>query len=203
MSTALRVGLSGSVALLMLLAGCRTAPPPPAVVGPGAGAPWPEQRAGLEKLDRYTLSGRVAVAANGQGFSGNLRYQQQAQRADLALDGPLGMGGLRVALDGEQLRVSTSKGEQLDGPQARLELERRLGFELPLGELRWWLLGIPAPGESAVDQDAGSGEIHGFTQKGWRVSIDARSAAMGFALPQKLTATREGTRFKLLVENWQ
>jgi len=202
-STALRVGLSGSVALLVLLAGCRTAPPPAAVVGPGADAPWSEQRAALERLANYSLTGRVAVAANGQGFSGNLRYQQQAQRANLALDGPLGMGGLRVALDGEQLSISTSKGEQLDGPQARAELERRLGFELPLGDLRWWLLGIPAPGDSVLDQDAASGEIHGFQQKGWRVSIDARAAAMGFALPQKLTATREGTRFKLLVENWQ
>src|SRR4051794_40813974 len=98
MRTQLRVGLYGGVALLMLMTGCRTVPPPPApVVGPGADAPWPEQRAGLEKLDRYSLSGRVAVAANGQGFSGNLRYQQHEQRSDMALDGPLGMGGLRVA----------------------------------------------------------------------------------------------------------
>lgn len=203
MSTALRVGLSGSVALLLLLAGCRTAPPPAVIVGPGADAPWPEQRAGLEKLANYSLTGRVAVAANGQGFSGNLRYRQQAQRADMALDGPLGMGGLRMALDGDRLSISTSKGEQLDGPEARAELERRLGFELPLGELRWWLLGIPAPGESTLDQDAASGEIHGFRQNGWRVNIDTRLPAMGFALPQKLTATREGTRLKLLIESWQ
>jgi outer membrane lipoprotein LolB len=202
-STALRVGLSGSVALLLLLAGCRTAPPPAVIVGPGADAPWAEQRAGLEKLANYSLTGRVAVAANGQGFSGNLRYRQQAQRADVALDGPLGMGGLRMALDGERLSISTSKGEQLDGPEARAELERRLGFELPLGELRWWLLGIPAPGESALDQDAASGEIHGFRQNGWSVNIDTRLPAMGFALPQKLTATRAGTRLKLLIESWQ
>jgi outer membrane lipoprotein LolB len=201
-STALRVGLSGSVALLMLLAGCRTVPPPAVIVGPGADAPWPVQRAALEKLDRYSLTGRVAVAANGQGFSGNLRYQQQAVRTDVALDGPLGMGGLRVTLDGGQLSISTSKGERLDGPEARAELERRLGFELPLAELRWWLLGIPAPGESALDQDAGSGEIHGFRQDGWQVNIDARLPAMGFALPQKLTAAREGARLKLLVEAW-
>jgi outer membrane lipoprotein LolB len=202
-STALRVGLSGSVALLVLLAGCRTAPAPAVIVGPGADAPWSEQRAGLEKLASYSLTGRVAVAANGQGFSGNLRYRQQAQRADVALDGPLGMGGLHMALDGERLSVSTSKGEQLDGPEARAELERRLGFELPLDQLRWWLLGIPAPGESVLDQDAGSGEIRGFQQKGWRVNIDTRFPALGFALPQKLTATHEGARLKMLIESWQ
>jgi outer membrane lipoprotein LolB len=201
--TGLRVGLSASVALLLLLAGCRTVPPPSPVVGPGADAPWSEQRSALATFDRYTLSGRVAVAANGQGFSGNLRYQQQAQRSDVALDGPLGMGGLHMTLDGEQLSVSTSRGERLDGPEARAELERRLGFELPLAELRWWLLGVPAPGDASLDQDSGSGEIHGFRQKGWQVNIDARSSAMGFALPQKLTATREGARLKLLVESWQ
>jgi outer membrane lipoprotein LolB len=121
----------------------------------------------------------------------------------MALDGPLGMGGLHLALAGDQLSISTSKGEQIDGPEARAELERRLGFELPLDQLRWWLLGIPAPGEVALDQDAASGEIHGFRQNGWQVNIDRRLAAMGFALPQKLTATREGARFKLLIENWQ
>jgi hypothetical protein len=36
---------------LGFLAGCKTAPTP-GVTGPGADAPWPEQRAALEKLDR-------------------------------------------------------------------------------------------------------------------------------------------------------
>src|SRR6186713_3316530 len=158
-----------AAAALLLSAGCKTVPPAP-VIGPGAGAPWPEQRAALQKLDRYALNGRVAVAAQGQGFSASLRFEQEPRRSNLALDGPLGIGGLRVELEGEGVKITTSRGEQLDGEMARGELERRLGFELPLAELRWWLLGIPAPGEASVNQDAGSGEIHDFTQGGWRVS---------------------------------
>ena len=187
---------------LLLSAGCRTLPPG-APVGPGANAPWPEQRAALEKLDRYGLNGRVAVAAQGQGFSASLRYNQEPHRSNLALDGPLGIGGLRVELEGEGIRIATSRGEKLDGEDARGELERRLGFQLPLTELRWWLLGIPAPGEANVNQDVGSGEIHDFTQNGWRVSINARAEGLGFSLPQRLTAERDGARLKLLVENWQ
>jgi outer membrane lipoprotein LolB len=199
----MRVALGvAAMAALSLLAGCRTAPPA-AIIGPGADAPWPEQRAGLEKLDRYGLNGRVAVAANGQGFSASLRYEQLPRRSNLALDGPLGIGGLRVALDGEELQIETSRGEKLGGEDARAELERRLGFALPLSELRWWLLGIPAPGEASIDQDGASGEIHGFTQGGWHVSIAARAAGLGFSLPQRLVAEREGARLKLLVERWQ
>jgi len=195
-------GVVAALAALMLAAGCRTLPPG-APVGPGADAPWPEQRAALEKLDRYALNGRVAVAAQGQGFSATLRYQQQPRGSNLALDGPLGIGGLRVQIDGEDIEIATSRGEKLDGQSARDELERRLGFQLPLTELRWWLLGIPAPGEASVNQDAGSGEIHDFTQGGWRVSINTRAAGLGFSLPQKMTAEREGARLKLFVQGWE
>ena len=186
---------------LAALAGCRTAPPK-SIIGPGADAPWPEQRAALQNLERYDLNGRVAVAANGQGFSASLRYAQLAKRAELSLDGPLGIGGLRVEVEGDDLQIVTSRGEKLDGPEARAELERRLGFALPFEELRWWLLGIPAPGEAAITA-ADSGAIQDFTQNGWRVSVNSRIAGLGFSLPQRLTAEREGARLKLFVERWQ
>ena len=192
-----------AVAVLVVLTGCRTAPPSATILGPGADAPWPAQRAALEKLDRYALNGKVAVAANGQGFTANLRYQQQPRRADLALDGPLGIGGMRIGLEEHALAVTNSRGEALDGEAARAEIERRLGFELPLGELRWWLLGLPAPGEAQLDAATDSGEIRGFRQNGWQVVINARAPALGFALPQRLTAERDGARLKLYVERWQ
>lgn|SRR6185295_4201049 len=197
-----RVALLAGLGLLTL-AGCRTTPVVPPVIGPGADAPWALQRESLAKVTHYTLGGRVAVAANGQGFQGALRYQQQQQHAELAIDGPLGIGGVRVSLDGEQVNISNSRGESFDGPAARSELEQRLGFTLPLAELRWWLLGLPAPGEAALEQDPVTGEIRAFQQTGWRVSIDARTPAMGFALPQRLVVSRDGARMKLLIENWQ
>ena len=82
--------VAAAVLVAALLASCRTVPPR-AVTGPGADAPWPEQRAALEKLDRYGLNGRVAVAANGQGFSASLRYTQSLDRMRFSLEGPLGM----------------------------------------------------------------------------------------------------------------
>jgi len=189
----------GALALVAMLAGCRTVPQP-RIIGPGADAPWPEQVAALEKFDHYSLTGRVAVAANGQGFSGTLRYLQAGDHADLSIDGPMGLGGLRLVVDGDNVSVSTSKGDKLDGNAAREELERRLGFEMPVAQLRWWLLGIPAPGESATD------DLNGVTasirQEGWNVSIQSRAPALGFSLPQRLTIEREGARLKLLVDRW-
>jgi outer membrane lipoprotein LolB len=199
-----RVALATAV-VLGLLAGCRTVPPPaPAIIGPGADAPWSEQYAALANLAHYALAGRVAVAANGQGFSANLRYRQQQQRAELALDGPMGIGGMRMEFDEHQLSVTNSGGQTLDGAAARAEIESRLGFELPLAELRWWLLGLPAPGMPAEKhEESAGGAITDFQQNGWRVTIDSRAPGLGFSLPARLTAERDGARLKLLVENWQ
>jgi outer membrane lipoprotein LolB len=209
----MRARFAAGAAVLAALSACRTLPPAP-VIGPGADAPWPEQRAALETFDRYNLNGRVAVAANGQGFTASLRYEQKPEKSNLALDGPLGIGGLRVELDGEDLSIDTSRGDKLDGVAARAELERRLGFPLPLAEMRWWLLGIPAPGgDHTVRMDIASHEITRFVQRGWSVTIEKRMPALGFALPQRLLAERagtegvgtegEGARMKLVVERWQ
>ena len=149
------------------------------------------------------LTGRVAVAARGEGFSGSLRYQQQSRQ--------LRPGARWAPRHGRLARGARGRGHcDFHQPRrearwraARAELERRLGFQLPIAELRWWLLGIPAPGEVSIDPDAASGEIRGFLQDGWKISIDSRAPALGFALPQRLTATREGARLKLLVERWQ
>jgi outer membrane lipoprotein LolB len=197
---------AGGFVVLALLAGCRTRPPD-VIVGPGADAPWPQQREALARLERYGLDGRVAVAANGQGFSATLRYAQKPRTANFSLEGPLGIGGLRVDIEGEDLEIATSRGERLDGAEARAELERRLGFVLPLMELRWWLLGVPAPGDASIIADETSGEIREFSQSGWRVSIETRAPGLGFALPRRLTAQRmegsgQGARLKLLVERW-
>lgn len=189
-------------AVALLISACRTVPPPAPVIGPGADAPWPQQYAALAQLRQYSMNGRVAVAAKGQGFSANLRFSRVPERSELMLDGPMGIGGYRVTLAGDDLEVSGSNGEKLDGAVARGEMERRLGVALPVEDLHWWLLGVPAPGD-AVRNEAANEELLGFEQNGWNVSIQARMPALGFSLPQRLTVEREGARMKLLVEQWR
>jgi hypothetical protein len=167
-----------------LAAGCRTLPPG-AAVGPGAEAPWPEQRAALEKLDRYALNGRVAVAAQRAGV-----LRQPAYHSSLAT-GRTWRSTDRWASAGcawsSMARDPRSRPAAAKSSMARLRATSSSAgsdSQLPLSELRWWLLGIPAPGEASVNQDAGSGEIQDFTQSGWRVSINTRAAGLGFSLPQ-------------------
>ena len=194
----MRLRATFALALAVLLAACVTAPKRPI-----AQLPWPERRTRLQALDPYELSGRVAVAAGRDGFSAHLTWKQDGARSTLELSGFLGLGGMHVVAEGKTLDVQTSKGKRLASSEARAELEDKLGFEPPLGSLRYWLLGVPDPGSPAVETVGTDQRLSGLVQDGWQVEYPAYLEAGGFSLPRRLTLRHGDVRLKLVVDRWQ
>src|ERR1700744_5918509 len=119
------------VSLIILLASCRTAPPPREA---GAGVvpqSWEARRPQLQEGGQFGLKGRVAVAANGEGFNARLRWTQSGKQTHMSLDGPLGAGGVQVTSDGSAVSMVTSRGDRLDDEAAHAELAKSLGFDPP------------------------------------------------------------------------
>ncbi len=188
---------AAAFAALVCAAGCATAPPA------GDGANWPARRAELQALDRWALQGRVAVAAGGEGFSGGLTWQQQGTRADVALRGPIGGAAYTIRVDGDGFSVTDRQGETFEGDEARALLAARLGAELPVAELRYWLTGAPAPqapGEETLGPDA---RLAGLEQSGWNVRYAGYRAAGELMLPARLELTAAGIRLRIAVSDWQ
>ncbi len=147
--------------------------------------------------------GRIALAAQGEGGSGSFVWQQRSERTELTVRGPLGAGGLALVTDGESIELADGAGQPLDGEAARAELERRLGVKLPLAELRYWMLGLPAPAPSGNGPvQFSTGPVPGFIQGGWVVSIEELKPQAGWSLPGRVTATTSGARVRIVVDDW-
>jgi outer membrane lipoprotein LolB len=189
----------GAAVALAVLAGCRTAPPtlPP-------GTSWQVRRPQLQAREHFALSGRVAVAAGGEGFNANLRWTQDGARSQLTLVGPLGVGGTQITASGSDLTLVTSRGEHIDSEAAHAALATRLGFDPPLSSLRYWVLGVPDPSQPATESlDVAQQRLSSLTQDGWRVEYLGYGSTDGEALPARLTLQRDTVRVRLLVDNWQ
>ncbi len=196
----LLVGASGAAWLAGCVTPLRTGVALP-VVAPDA--PWPQRRALLQQLGGFSLRGRIAVAAGESGLSASLRWVQAGSRGELEFDGPLGIGGLRVIARGDQLSLTTARGERFDGAAARARLEQQLGFELPLASLRYWVLGVPDPSID-VEQErlaADAPRLEALTQAGWQVVYRAY-ATDAAGLPRRVDAARGPARLRLLVQEW-
>ena len=88
------------------------------------------------------------------------------------------------------------------GPQAEAALRARLGTDLPLASLRYWMIGLPDPAATAQVTESGSAPRRIIDQHGWNIAYDAFAEAGGFVLPSRVTATSGDVRLKLSVSDW-
>lgn len=187
--------LASGVALL--LAACATPPKP-------IEQDWPERREALQSKPDFALEGRVAIVAAGEGVNASMRWTQSGDRAVIALDGPLGIGGAQIEVEGEHLQLRTSRGEQLDGEAARAELQRRLGFELPVDFLRYWLRGVPSPLVPAEETLVpGAPRLASLGQDGWSIAYPDYMGSSEGPLPRRVNAQRGEARVKIVVDRWK
>ena len=90
------------IVLAAACGGCAVAP-----VAPPSSPPDPES------LQYWSASGRLALAANGEGGSGSFTWEQRSVETTLSIRGPLGVGAMQVTTDGRSLSVTDAEGRHL------------------------------------------------------------------------------------------
>lgn len=176
-----------------------------APIQPTAPADWRARQQAVDGIDRFLIEGRVAARGPVSG-SANLRWQQDAQDYSLRLSGPFGAGAMLI--DGSPQGVRVRHKDQTlftQDPEATLRAE--LGWTLPVDQLRWWILGLPAPDEPAqMDFDAHA-RLARLQQNGWTVDYQEYRAAASlspvFDLPRRLELAQGDLRLRVLVDQWQ
>ena len=188
-----------ALAALALLAGCAT------IVHPGGSpdqAAWQTRLARLKQLSDWHLEGRIGVVTPRRGGSASFNWTEHGERMRLGFSGPFGLGAVRLWGDPKEIHVRDSKGRQWTTDEPDLALERALGWPLPIASLRYWVLGRPAPGADYRVQLGKRGLVSRIEQQGWTVRYETYRNAHGLLLPQRLAASRSGTRIKLVVSGW-
>ena len=184
-------------AVLSLVAGCASLPPP---VDAGS---WSGRRAELQALRVFSLDGRVAVAAADQAFSGGLAWRQDGAQAEVDLRGPFGGTAMSIRLDGTRMTVTDSKGTSITGDAARDYVASEFGAPLPVSELRYWLVGVPAPQLPFQETIGPDGRLSVLDQAGWQLRYSRYRTVGLLALPARIDIESPTARLRLVVSNWQ
>ena len=179
-----------------LLCGCVHQPTRPS-------APIP---ADLAQLERWQSHGRIAVSAAENGGSGSFTWNQSRDQSNVDIHGPIGIGSVNLKLHGDasrpQVELRTAKGAVFEGDAAWHELEASLGAPVPAGYLRYWMLGLPAPGEHQwISQDPQGAST--LEQSGWRIEYQQYSADSGARVPTRIRAVNGDARIRIVIDAWQ
>jgi len=161
-------------------------------------APWDSRAAALQAAQTWQLGGRAAVALGQQGWQASLDWRQAGEESELHLAGPLGVGALTIKLT----PAGVSLNGAAPGEAVVAQLQDRLGFDLPLGNLRYWLLGVPDPSLPFELKRNAQDRAAQLIQADWNIEYDGYSPNDGDLLPKRLVLTRADARVRIAVDHW-
>ncbi|MEN8258984.1 MAG: lipoprotein insertase outer membrane protein LolB [Pseudomonadota bacterium] len=182
--------------LLVWLSGCATLVPEP-VAGLSD-----EQRRLLYAFNDWRVQGRIAVRADDESWQASLDWRHQPDVETLRLSGPLGQGGVDVQMSDAFIRITQADGTTEVSSRPEELLAERIGFPVPLGALRYWVVGVPAPDRHASLEYDEAGRLRMIRQMGWAVEYERYMTVGDKVLPQKLVVRKGGIMLKLVVDQW-
>ena len=158
----------------------------------------------LAHADHWSLQGRLGISNGKDGGSGSFSWRQDGERYEFTLRGPA-ISGMNFRLSGgpDGAVLEGLEHGPLQGPDAEALMRKALGWEVPLRDLRAWVLGLRA--------DSGPAELRFGTdrlpsllqQDGWAVDYREWDASRQPPLPKKVYAEKLPYKVKLSIESWQ
>ncbi len=157
----------------------------------------------LAHADRWTLSGRLGVSSDRDGGSGSFRWVQDGERYEFELRGPLASKSFRLSGGPDGALLEGLDGGPVRGPDAEALMRRALGWDVPLRDLRAWVLGLRAD-TGPAELSFGTNRLPSLLrQDGWVVDYRQWDTNRQPPLPTKVFAQRPPYKVKLSIDTWQ
>jgi outer membrane lipoprotein LolB len=188
---------------LLLLAACATTPP--LVRNKGDAAALAQQEARERQLanaNHWVLQGKLGVSNGQDAGSGGFTWTQDGDHYEFVFRTPVTGKSYRLTGGPDGAQLDGAEGGPQRGPDAESLMRRALHWEVPLDELRAWVLGLRAPGAQA-ELSFGDDRLPSMLQQdGWTVSYPAWDTARQPPLPAKVFAEKSPYKVKLAIQSW-
>ena len=157
----------------------------------------------LFERSAFDLNGRIAISDGNDGGSGRFEWQQRGLSTTLRFFAPVSARNWRLEVQPGQALLIESNGAIRVANSAEELLRRELKLNLPADALRYWVLGMRAPGaESEIELDD-SGQLALLRQSGWEIRYVGFDQAHDPPLPRKLFARSGEHQVRISVRRWK
>lgn len=159
------------------------------------------REAGLAATPAWTMTGRLAVNAQGEGGSGRIEWRQQGEDFEIRLSAPVTRKSWRLVRRAGQVTLEGLDGGLRSGSDAEALLAEATGWRIPVAALGAWARGGRAAGPAQIEFTP-EGLPALISQQGWVVEYREWDVAEP-ARPRRVFARQGGqASLRLVVESW-
>lgn len=163
---------------------------------------WDARKAVLESLSEWEFTGSINVRDAEEAHSSRIRWRQNNELYRINLWGTFNIGATEVNGKPGEVRIEQEGEEPIITDTPEQLLYDRIGYELPVTELNFWIKGIPAPGPSQELSFADNQQLLSFVQAGWRVDYLGYTNFGQQTLPTRIRVHKPPLRLDLIRLNW-
>jgi outer membrane lipoprotein LolB len=191
------------ISLAMFLSACATTRAPLHLTGDATTLGMQEQRErSLADSEHWRLEGRLSVSDGKESGSGGLTWRQDGERYEFTVRTPVTGRSFRLTGGPGGAELEGLDGGTRRGADAEALMASALGWQIPMRELKRWVLGLRAdsgPADIAFGVDRLPSRL---VQDGWTVDYRQWDATKQPAMPVRVFAEKAPYKVRLSIEDW-
>lgn len=180
-----------AAAAVAALAGCQTLPKT---------QPKPTQT--INAPIKFSISGKIGITSvsteGNQSGTAFYAWAQDAERFAIDLTGALGIGATSISFDGRTATLTSERTGEISASTPEELLLRATGWQAPISQLPYWIVGRAAPSDSDHSRD-GAGRLLSATNGDWTANFEYKGST-----PNRLRITHtDGHRVVMTMAHMQ
>jgi outer membrane lipoprotein LolB len=163
---------------------------------------WQQHRQAVNQITSWTLTGRIVVNTEDDGWNGDLHWSQRIDGYGIQFSAPFGQGAFQLdgSVTGVEMRFSD--GNTFQAADAETLLLEQLGWHLPLSGFQYWVTGIPRPGSAFVLDYRPDGRLARLQQGKWLVTYPEYVPTDGVMMPRKVFLENHELSVRMVIDRW-
>jgi len=180
----------------LFFSGCASLQPAPS----NADESWAARQERLNDLTSWAMTARLSLTTPEQTQTLNVVWNEQPDQYRIRISGSFGQTGAMIYGSDTGVEVTTSDGVW-QGETLEDFVSSELHLALPFNALRYWLLGIPAPGAITQLHIDTNHRLEQLSQYEWQLTY--REYDTDTDLPRRLRLEHEQWRINMVIQQWQ
>ena len=189
------------------LGACATTPSPIKLISespsPEQAQAWQHHRQLVKRITSWTLTGRIVVNTEDDGWNGELNWSQSVDGYGIQFSAPFGQGAFQLDGSDTAVEMRFSDGKTFQAADAESLLVEQLGWHLPLSGFQHWVTGMPKPESTSVLNYRHDGRLAKLQQGKWLVTYPEYVTIGGVMMPRKVFFENHELSVRLVIDRWE